>query len=182
MDNVAIKHIGGTPLTKKAIAYAIEKHAGQTRKTSGLPYIVHPIEVFALIRKYKDSNNVDVLGAAAILHDVMEDCGVEYQELVEEFGYAVADIVAELTNDPDEIARFGKLVYINKKLATISSYALTVKMADMLANINEDPDAKTVNRIRNHCYFLANMTVRALTRTQRALLSELSYALLPPAV
>jgi (p)ppGpp synthase/HD superfamily hydrolase len=36
--------------------------------------------------------------SAALLHDVMEDCGVTYEELTKEFGQTVADAVRELTD------------------------------------------------------------------------------------
>ena len=62
-----------TDLVKKALEFASNAHNGQTRKYTGEPYIVHPIEVMELVREVID--DPEVL-AAALLHDVVEDCPV----------------------------------------------------------------------------------------------------------
>ena len=54
-----------TPLIKKALDYATEKHEGQTRKFSGKPYIVHPIAVAELINKYSAFDKYEDLVAAS---------------------------------------------------------------------------------------------------------------------
>lgn len=167
------KHIGDIPLAKKALAFAIEKHAKQTRKTSELPYYVHPVEVWGIICKYKESVNIDVLGAAALLHDTLEDTNTTYEELLELFGPTVADIVKELTNDKDEIARIGKEAYLNTKLLKLSSYALAIKLADMLANVGENPTPAAIERIARHRHFLLT-SGRALSSTHHALLHEIA--------
>ena len=45
----------------KALKFASEKHFGQKRKVSGLPYIVHPVMVSYLVQKYKSSERMDEL-------------------------------------------------------------------------------------------------------------------------
>jgi len=169
------KYVGPTPLTNKAVAYAIEKHAGQVRRGSRLPYIVHPIAVLAIVRKFKVSKYSDELGAAAVLHDVVEDCGVSYEELVVEFGKMVADIVMELTNDPEEIRRLGKREYLDRKLAKLSSYALVIKLADMLANMTEGPLPKSIARMVHHCKVLLGGSRDHLSETQRSLIAEVLW-------
>ena len=69
--------------TKKALAFAREKHNGQYRKPGHsderIPYIYHPLlltcHALALGREDDD------LLSACLLHDVCEDCGVEISEL-----------------------------------------------------------------------------------------------------
>jgi (p)ppGpp synthase/HD superfamily hydrolase len=170
------KHVGDTPLTKQALAFAIERHAGQIRKVSGLPYIVHPMEVYAITRKYKESANIDALGAIALLHDILEDTPTTHEELLNRFGPLVADTVRELTNDEVAITALGKEKYIDEKLLELSSYALVVKLADMLANVGENPTEKTVQRIEHHCVFLL-FSDRRLSETHRALISEIQYTI-----
>lgn len=81
----------------KAVEFAVVKHNGQFRKGSGAePYVVHPIGVAKLLAMYGLDNEAII--AAALLHDVMEDCGVTYEELTKEFGQAVANAVRELTD------------------------------------------------------------------------------------
>ena len=81
----------GKYLLNEAIEFAAQAHAGQPRKGSNLPYIVHPMEAVAICASFTDDE--EVLAAAA-LHDVVEDAGVAVDELQERFGARVASIVA----------------------------------------------------------------------------------------
>jgi (p)ppGpp synthase/HD superfamily hydrolase len=76
----------------KALAYAAEKHAGQKRKGSRIPYISHPLAVASLVLEY-DGSEDEVI--AALLHDVAEDCGGReaLDEIRQRFGMRVAAIV-----------------------------------------------------------------------------------------
>ncbi|MCR5151376.1 MAG: HD domain-containing protein [Clostridiales bacterium] len=74
----------------KALIFATNAHAGQTRKAGGLPYIIHPIEVSSIAATM--TNDEDIL-IAALLHDVIEDAGVTGEELAEKFGERVAFLV-----------------------------------------------------------------------------------------
>ena len=58
--------------TLKALEFALEAHAGQTRKNSEVPYIVHPLNMacHALAMGIKE----DEIIAGILLHDVVEDC------------------------------------------------------------------------------------------------------------
>lgn len=62
----------------RALAYAREKHKGQTRK-DGTPYIVHPLRMacYAAALGVRD----DAVMCTILLHDVCEDCHIPYQEL-----------------------------------------------------------------------------------------------------
>ena len=64
--------------TLKGLAFARKQHEGQLRK-SGEPYIVHPLTMAcnALSLGIRDDNVI----AAIMLHDVVEDCGVDISEL-----------------------------------------------------------------------------------------------------
>lgn len=164
-------------LTKKAIAYAMTAHASQTRKVSGLPYIVHPIDVFSNVKKYKESHNIDAICAAAVLHDTIEDTGATYLELFKEFGCMTAGLVAEVTTDSVECSKLGKVAYMNKHMTEMSSYALILKLCDNLANLGDNPTEKAIKRIReNHDYVLANR--KQLSSTHRELLRQIDSVLI----
>jgi guanosine-3',5'-bis(diphosphate) 3'-pyrophosphohydrolase len=78
---------------RKAYRFADEAHLGQMR-SSGEPYITHPIAVAAQCAEWKlDAQAL----MAALLHDAIEDCGVTKPELIERFGAPVADLVDGLT-------------------------------------------------------------------------------------
>ena len=78
---------------RQAYRLADEAHLGQLRK-NGDPYITHPIAVAAQCAEWKlDAQAL----MAALMHDVMEDCGITKAELVERFGSPVAELVDGLT-------------------------------------------------------------------------------------
>ena len=76
----------------KALAYAAEKHAGQKRKGTRIPYISHPMAVASLVLEYGGGEDEVI---AALLHDVAEDCGGQeaLDEIRRRFGMGVAAIV-----------------------------------------------------------------------------------------
>lgn len=123
----------------KAIQFAGEKHQGQTRKVSGLPYVIHPVAVAFLLANFKESKNLDELMTACLLHDTLEDTDTTFEELATEFTPLVATLVFDLTSDPDEIEKMGKNEYLKKKMLGMSSYALVIKLADRLSNIMDSP-------------------------------------------
>jgi len=80
-------------MVRQAYRFADAAHLGQMRK-NGDPYITHPIAVAAMCTEWKlDAQAL----MAALMHDVLEDCGITKQELVERFGAPVAELVDGLT-------------------------------------------------------------------------------------
>ena len=80
-------------LVEDALEYALELHTGQMRM-SGEAYIVHPIHAATFLAALSlDANTI----AAALLHDVVEDCGVSLDELRNRFGPEVASLVDGVT-------------------------------------------------------------------------------------
>jgi GTP pyrophosphokinase len=78
---------------RQAYKFADEAHLGQIR-SSGEPYITHPIAVAAQCAEWKlDAQAL----MAALLHDALEDCGVTKAELIDRFGAPVAELVDGLT-------------------------------------------------------------------------------------
>lgn len=115
--------------------FAAIKHSGQVRKT-GEPYVSHPIRVAEIVKHYKGlSKNLDVLVAAALLHDTLEDTDTSYKELKQRFGEDVASIVLEVTSAKIASKLFGKHNYLLHKMEDMTPYALTIKLADRLDNI-----------------------------------------------
>jgi GTP diphosphokinase / guanosine-3',5'-bis(diphosphate) 3'-diphosphatase len=78
---------------EEAYAFAERAHEGQMRR-SGEPYITHPTAVAMLIAELQlDAAAI----AAALLHDVQEDCGVQNKKISETFGSEVGRLVEGLT-------------------------------------------------------------------------------------
>ncbi|MEI7718946.1 MAG: diphthine--ammonia ligase [archaeon] len=127
-------------LIERAKAFAERKHAGQFRADGKTPYIVHPLRVADIVKKFKKSHKIDELVAAAYLHDTLEDTKTGINELRNNFGETVALLVVELTSNPLEIENSGKAKYLSEKLSSddnMSSWALTIKLADRLDNVSD---------------------------------------------
>lgn len=83
-----------------AIDYARIAHATQTRKDSGIPYIYHLLGVASLVIEFGGNENQAI---AALLHDVIEDCGDSHRQSVRtRFGDEVALIVEACTDGSAE--------------------------------------------------------------------------------
>ncbi len=120
----------------RAFQYAFEGHNGQNRK-SGEPYITHPLHVAIYLCELNfDKETI----AAALLHDLIEDTEISYNDIKKEFGEEVADIV-------DGVTKLDKIKYstneeakadaIRKMVIAMSKdiRVLILKLADRLHNI-----------------------------------------------
>ncbi len=74
----------------RAAAFAARAHSGQTRKSSGVPYVCHPLGVASLVIEHGGDLEQAIAG---LLHDVLEDTPVTAEELSEAFGLRVLRIV-----------------------------------------------------------------------------------------
>ncbi len=114
-----------------ALEFAKQKHSGQTRK-HGTPYIEHPLSV-ALVLAGWGYNGEDLL-VSAVLHDVVEDCGVTIQCISDHFGEQVASTVKLLTKEKtDQEVKSGLIGYYES--LTSSRPACLIKVADRLDNV-----------------------------------------------
>src|SRR6202142_2048372 len=85
------------PKLQRAFAYAAKMHAGQARKGTTVPYLSHLMAVTSLVL---EAGGDEDLAIAALLHDVVEDCGGMplLGEILQEFGPRVAKIVEGCTD------------------------------------------------------------------------------------
>src|SRR6202522_2467677 len=85
------------PRFLRAFQFAAEKHARQTRKASTIPYIAHLMGVTSLVL---EAGGDEDLAIAALLHDVVEDCGglPMLKEIRRRFGKRVAHVVDGCTD------------------------------------------------------------------------------------
>ena len=82
-----------------ALALAASAHAGQTRKGSTIPYIVHLVHVSVILIRYGFSEDVAIAG---LLHDIVEDQDYPLSDIEARFGPAVAEMVAAATERKKE--------------------------------------------------------------------------------
>jgi (p)ppGpp synthase/HD superfamily hydrolase len=117
----------------KAGLFAVEAHKGQVRKYTNLPYHTHVFAVSTLVEVAGGDEN---MVAAALLHDTLEDTPTTYEDLVEEFGTDVADLVREVT-DVSVTADGNRAIrkaLDRAHLADASPRAQTIKLADLIHN------------------------------------------------
>jgi len=134
---------------ERALQIAVEAHAGQ-RDKSGLPYAFHPIRV--MIRCQCDGAKI-----AALLHDVVEDTPVSFEQLSREgFSEDVLSAVRLLTHDPSVSYED----YIRQ--LSINPIAREVKLADLEDNSDirrlKEVDEKAVTRLRKYLFAYRYLT------------------------
>ena len=124
------------PRFGRAFLFAAEKHAGQTRKASTIPYIAHVMGVASLTLEFGGDEDMAI---AALLHDVVEDCGGTpmLKEVKRRFGPRVAKIVDGCTDsftDPKPPWRERKETYL-RHLRKANAETRLVSAADKLNNV-----------------------------------------------
>lgn len=83
---------------EQAIKAATVLHDGQYRKGPiAVPFVSHVLSVAMLLREFTDDETTIV---AAVLHDTLEDTDYTVEELTEDFGKDVAELVLTLTEPP----------------------------------------------------------------------------------
>ncbi len=121
----------------EAMQFALAVHSGQLRKGTDVPYASHLLAVASIVLEYGGDED---LAIAALLHDSIEDRGIDEGEIRRRFGDDVAGIVTgcsdSFVKDPTK-----KLPWATRKkgylrhLETASDSVLLVSMADKLHNI-----------------------------------------------
>lgn len=120
---------------KNALAFAKQHYASKVRKDTGRTYLHHCLEVSRLIHKYKYSEKFVIAG---LLHDILEHTEVTYEELENEFGSEVAEIVSGVTEDPDPTLSWNarKLTHI-QSITNAPEGVLVVSAVDRYHNAVE---------------------------------------------
>lgn len=121
---------------EKAFEFA-KNHHGDQRRTSGEPYICHPLQVAMITHELGlDSDSV----IAALLHDTIEDTEASFETIKDEFGKSVAELV-------DGVTKIGQIPYSSKEEEQIEYLrkmffamakdlrVIIIKLADRLHNI-----------------------------------------------
>ena len=121
---------------EQAFVLANRKHARQTRKKTDIPYISHLLGVASLVL---EAGGDEDLAIAAVLHDVVEDCGGApmLREIRSRFGRRVARVVAGCTDTdvmPKPPWRKRKEDYL-KHLRKADADTRLVSAADKLHNV-----------------------------------------------
>lgn len=112
-----------TKLTRKAMVIAYNAHANQFDK-AGVPYIFHPIHL-------AEQMDTEIECIIALLHDVVEDTKVTFEQLEKEFSSDIIKILKLLTHDKEtDYMEYVKIIKENP-------IAKKVKIADITHNADE---------------------------------------------
>jgi (p)ppGpp synthase/HD superfamily hydrolase len=122
------------PMTRAALAYAEELHAGQRRKGDGAPFIEHPAEVAWLLYR---AGAPDHVIAAGVLHDTIEKTGVDIVELQARFGVRTAELVAAVSEDAAIPTYARRKAALRDQVAAAGPEALMVFAADKVSKARE---------------------------------------------
>ncbi|WP_049974646.1 HD domain-containing protein [Azospirillum sp. B4] len=135
--------------------YAVARHARQLTR-GGEPYCLHLFEVEAAADAIAADLDLpeatrDQIRQAAILHDVIEDTGAEYEDVAGVAGPAVADLVAMLSNDKRRPKGVRDAAFL-AQIAAAPLPAQVIKLADLLANLSAIDRQRQAGGALNHAY------------------------------
>ena len=122
------------PAVRGAVDYATRMHASQLREADRAPFILHPLEVAALLSG-RDLD--DAVVAAGVLHDVVENTPARIEDVEERFGPRVAGIVAAVTEDPGIADYLARKAALRAQVAAAGPDAHAVYAADKIAKARE---------------------------------------------
>jgi (p)ppGpp synthase/HD superfamily hydrolase len=122
------------PVTRSALEFAARRHRGQRREADWAPFILHPLEVAQLLR---GRDYPDHVIAAAALHDVVEDTGVEVDELEHRFGPAVARLVSAVSEPSAQGSYRERKARLRAAVARSEGNAVAIFAADKVAKARE---------------------------------------------
>ena len=137
-------------LIRKAFDYANHHHGNQCRQ-SGEPYIIHPLNVAYILA---DIGLDDSTISAALLHDVVEDTEITEQEIRQEFGSEIAEMVQGVT-------KLGSMQFASIEEQQVEDYrkmflamgkdirVILIKLADRLHNMRTLKYLKRERQIAN---------------------------------
>lgn len=130
------------PTWQAAASFAVRAHRFQRRKDEKTPYAAHPVRVAFTIAMIFGVDDEHVL-SAALLHDVIEDCDVDYDEVEGAFGETVARYVQVMTKDMRLPNREREDAY-DRQLAEGPWQGRLIKLGDVYDNLCDAHDPKMV--------------------------------------
>lgn len=116
----------------KALVFATIAHSqnNHTRKYTGDPYIIHPIEVMMTVREFGGDEDSQI---AALLHDTIEDTPTTAEMISHQFGGIVTRMVVDLS-DKEVGNRATRKSLARARLAACDEKVHTIKLADIFRN------------------------------------------------
>lgn len=141
-------------LYNRAWNFAARAHRGQDVPGQAVPYLAHlgsvAMEVMTALAQTPEPLDGDLALGCALLHDVIEDAGISYARLREEFGQAVADGVQALTKDAGLPTKEARMADSLARLHRQPREVQMVKLADRITNLQPPPFQWSREKIRSY--------------------------------
>jgi (p)ppGpp synthase/HD superfamily hydrolase len=122
------------PVATEAFEFTAERHAGQVREGDAAPFLLHPLEVGALLHVFGFPEHVV---AAGLLHDILEASDTTADELYARFGTEIAGLVEAVTEDAAVANSVERKARLREQVAAAGVEAAAVFAADKLSKVRE---------------------------------------------
>jgi GTP pyrophosphokinase len=173
-------------LIRKAYVFSAKVHQGQNR-LSGEPYLIHPMEVAAILADLKLDVPTVVTG---LLHDTVEDTLTSHEELESIFGPEVANLV-------DGVTKIGRINFRTKEESQAENFrkmllamsddirVILIKLSDRLHNMRTlqyQPEPKQRSIAKETLDIYAPIANRLGISWVKGELEDLSFRYLEPQI
>jgi pyruvate kinase len=129
-----LSFLGHLPVTRSAVAFALERHLGQRRAGDEAPFVLHPLEVASMLDR---SHYPDHVVASAVLHDVLEDTDTAASEVRRRFGPEVSELVSLVSDDLSIADKEERREDVRQRVRRAGGYAAVVYAADKVSKVRE---------------------------------------------
>lgn len=138
--DLSFKHLQEINVGNADIYEFISKSHSSQKRANGNPYITHLLRVAESV---KESGSLEY--KAGMMHDLIEDTDISYNDILQSFGKELADLVRVLTLLPNKKYDLQKEEYL-KNIIDYGNSAIKIKLADFLDNLN-DIEEVSINRL-----------------------------------
>ena len=122
------------PLAREALSFARAAHDEQRRESDAAAYIIHPLEVAALLHT---TGHCELLVAVGILHDTIEDSDATVEQIQAKFGSRIAAIVEAMSEDATIEDAQQRKAALRDQIAGFGDGATAVYAADKVTKVRE---------------------------------------------
>jgi len=126
--------VADRPLTRAAVDFAAQRHERQRRESDAAPFLLHPLEVAALL---VGAGFGDEVVAAGVLHDILEKTEATSEELREHFGERTAALVEAVSEDAAIDDYEPRKAGLRRQVEVAGHDAQAIYAADKLAKTRE---------------------------------------------
>jgi (p)ppGpp synthase/HD superfamily hydrolase len=127
-------YLDDLPLASEAFEFTAERHAGQLREADSAPFLLHPLEVGALLHAFGYPEHVV---AAGLLHDILENSDTTAVELRTRFGSPVAGLVEAVSENAAAQDPVERKALLRRQVAAAGAEAAAVFAADKISKVRE---------------------------------------------